>query len=222
MRLHTLIKNSLNLTKSEVMALYKSNKILVNGKHEKLSMDVKEEDFVIIDGKVISTFVKKYYLYNKDVGIVCTNNRNVKDNISSKLLLAQKVYTVGRLDKDSHGLLILTNDGILCNYIKSKKVDKEYLITLKEKITSSFIEKMTSNHILRGKIACVKTITILDDYHLFCVLNEGMYREIRRIVILSNNRVIDLQRVRIGNITLDDLGDNKIKEVTFDFIKNNL
>ena len=144
MRLMSYVKSYGGYTKSELNDLQLKNRILVNGMKKNLTYIIKENDIITIDGKIIDVIPNEYYLYNKPIGIVCTNDLNVKGNIITHLNLKNRVFSVGRLDKDSHGLLILTNDGNLSNQLinGNNHIEKEYLVTVKDKITLEFINNM--------------------------------------------------------------------------------
>ena len=204
MRLQSFVKNYGNYTRSEVIKLQNDKRILVNNKYKLLSYNLLDNDIVTIDNKVIKKIPYSYYLFNKPVGIICTNDINKANNIKSYLNIEERVYPVGRLDKDSHGLIILTNDNNFCNFILSNKIEKEYIVKVKYKITDEFINKMENGISIRNKITKKCKIIKIDDYTFNIILNEGMYRQIRRMVISCNNTVIDLERIRIGNIKVNN------------------
>ena len=119
--------------KEQVFKLIKENKVLVNEKIQPLSYIVLEDDIITVDGKQLKKVPYVYYLYHKPKGVVCTNNVNIKGNIVEKLNLPFRVFCVGRLDKDTSGLIILTNDGVFSNSIINSNNDK----FLKENLSSS-------------------------------------------------------------------------------------
>ena len=110
MRLYLYVKNALDITRSEITKLHEQKKILVNNTFVNLTYDVLDTDIVSVDGKVVKKVPFVYYLYNKPQGIVCTNNKEVTDSIRNNLDIPFRIYPIGRLDKESRGLLILTND----------------------------------------------------------------------------------------------------------------
>ena len=146
------------------------------------------------------------------MGVVCTNNKSVKASIRNYLPKID-ASCVGRLDKDSHGLIILTNDGAFAKWIlTSDEVSKTYLVKVRDAITPAFQERMREPFLFRGRITKDVTIKYLDDYTFEITLREGMYHQIRKMVIASNNRVTDLLRTRIGPYQLDGLLDGEIKQ----------
>lgn len=214
MRLQTYVKNNGNYTKSQTILLQKENRILVNGKKENLSFNLKDNDVVTIDNKVIEKNDFVYFIYNKPIGIVCTNDINVENNIIAKIGYDKRIYTVGRLDKDSHGLIILTNDNKLCHRVLTHDdIEKEYLVKVKDKIDDDFIINMSKSVILRGKPTKESKVIKVDDYSFKIILTEGKYHQIRKTVIINHNRVVDLERIRIGKIELRDLSNDEIKEI---------
>lgn len=129
-------------------------------------------------------------------------------NVENKLMVA------GRLDKDSHGLMILTNDPFFINKISGSDstIQKEYIVTLYNPITDEFINKMNKDIIIRNRLLKKVNIHVIDEYRFKIILSEGIYHQIRKMVIYSGNRVKDLKRIRIGEYKLDNLKDNEIKE----------
>ena len=213
MRLLNYVKIYSNVTKHELMILDKENRILVNDKLEKLTYKLNDNDIVKIDGKIITKFPFSYYLYNKPKGILSMISDKPESYIN-QINVKNKLMVAGRLDKDSHGLMILTNDPEFINKIMGtdSSIDKEYIVTLYNPITDEFIKKMNDEIIIRNRLLKKVNINIVDEYTFNIILNEGIYHQIRKMVIYSGNRVKDLKRIRIGKYKLDDLKDNKIKE----------
>ena len=205
LRLQTYIKNNANKTKSEVIDLYHQGRILVNGEIIPLPTYIKDSDVVTLDGIKIEMKRFVYYLYNKPVGIECTNDLNKENNIRKHLSIKERVYTVGRLDKDSRGLIILTNDNLFCNSIinHENNIEKEYVVTVENEISEEFITNIGNSIVLRGKATKECRAKKIDDYHFSIILKEGKYRQIRKMVIYNHNRVVDLKRIRIGNLSID-------------------
>ena len=209
MKLYLYVKNALDITKKEISKLKEEGRILVNDIPASLTTNVLDDDIVKVDGKVIKKTPFVYYLYNKPVGIVCTNNKEVVDSIKNNIDINVRVYPIGRLDKESHGLLILTNDATFTHNVLGKHYEKEYVVEVRDKISDEFIEEMPKSMVLRGKATLPCKVERLDDYHFSIILNEGKYHQIRRMVVARGNKVVDLKRIRIGNITLDTLEEGK-------------
>ena len=213
MRLLNYVKIYSNKTKHELMILDKENRILVNDKLEKLTYKLNEDDIVTIDGKIITKFPFSYYLYNKPKGILSMISDKPESYIN-QINVENKLMVAGRLDKDSHGLMILTNDPEFINNImgNDSSIDKEYIVTLYNPITDDFINKMNDDIIIRNRLLKKVNIHIIDEYRFKIILSEGIYHQIRKMVIYSGNRVKDLNRIRIGDYELKDLKENEIKE----------
>ncbi len=211
MRLFNYIKIYLGITKSELMKLYNDNKILVNNKIEKLTYKLNQNDIVTVENKIIEAFPFEYYLYNKPKGILSMIS-NKDESYINQINVDKKLMVAGRLDKESEGLMILSNDPSFIHKIMGDKsnIDKEYIVTLFNKIDDDFIKKMNSDIYIRNKLLKPIKLEIIDDYNFKIILNEGMYHQIRKMVILSGNRVKKLVRIRIGNYKLDNIKPNEL------------
>lgn len=215
MRLYSYIKNNLGLTKSEVFKYQEDLRITVNGKVTNLSHIIKENEIVYVDNIELKPMEYEYYLYNKPIGYICTNDLNNDKSLFNHLSFNKKLHTIGRLDKNSHGLIIITNDGSLTNYILSKEnsIEKEYIVKVYNPINSVFLDKLSSIQTIKNKPIIKPIIKVIDDYTVSITIFEGIYHEVRELIKLSGNKVIDLLRVRIGNIKLDDLEVDGLRKI---------
>ena len=213
MRLLNFVKIYYGITKEKLMILYKENRILVNDKLEKLTYKLNDNDIVKINGKIITKFPFSYYLYNKPKGILSMIS-DKKESYINQINVKNKLMVAGRLDKDSHGLMILTNDPDFINKISGmdSTIQKEYIVTLYNPITDEFIKKMNEDIIIRNRLLKKVNIHVIDEYRFKIILSEGIYHQIRKMVIYSGNRVKDLNRIRIGDYELKDLKENEINE----------
>lgn len=209
------LKERGNYTKSEVYKLIEENRVLVNGIKQPLSYVVLENDIITVDNIKLEKVEKVYYLYHKPIGVICTNNKNIKNNIIDKLNLENRVFCVGRLDKDTSGLLILTNDGMFSDSLMNplSHVEKEYIVEVKYQITDTFLENMKKPILLRGKLTTEAFVNKIDDYTFKIILKEGKYHQIRRLVIYNHNTVVSLKRIRIGKYYLSDLKENELRKI---------
>lgn len=221
MRLMSYVKSYCGCTKSELNKLQNQDLILVNGEKKNLTYIIKDGDVVTVANKVIEVIPNQYFIYNKPIGVVCTNDLNVNGNIITHLNLENRMFCVGRLDKDSHGLIILTNDGIISNSLINGKnhIEKEYLVTVKEKITNDFIVNMSKSVVLRGKKTKECFVKQINDFQFTIILTEGMYRQIRKMVKINGNFVVDLFRFRIGNLNIDNLKEDEIRQISINEIE---
>lgn len=216
MRLSSYIKVFANKTKSEVMNLYKSNRITVNDEIKSLAYIVKQYDIVKVDDTIINRFHFSYYLYYKPIGIL-SDIKDTSDSYINNISIKEKVMPCGRLDKNSEGLMILTNDGEFINRIcnPSSHEKKVYIVTLENIITKEFMENIIKPVVLDNKLTKDFEVKQIDNFNLEMVLSEGIYRQIRRMVKLSNNKVKNLKRIKIGNYELKDMKPGEIKKINF-------
>lgn len=215
MRLFNYIKNSLNITKSQFIEEYNKNHILVNDKIVNMSYIIKNGDVITYKGVEVLKEEFVYYLYNKPCGLVCTNDLDNKDSYLKTINLEKRIFCVGRLDKNSSGLIILTNDGKYTNELLNPltHVEKEYIVRVKEKIDQEFIEKVQKPVILKGKLTKKNKSYLIDDYTFGIILTEGKYHQIRKTVKLAGNYVVDLKRIRIGKYKIDCVSEGEVIKI---------
>ena len=213
MRLHSYLKAFRGFTKSEVMNYYKKGLITVNDVPQKLSYKIQKGDLIKIGNEIIIEKPFVYYLYYKPKGVLSTI-RNCDYSYINAISLKDKVSPAGRLDKNSEGLMLLSNDGnFLHDYSKPNSHKKIYIVTLGNKITDSFIMNISKSYELDGRITTPFKTEIIDDYNVNLELNEGLYHQIRRIVKLSGNNVINLKRISIGKYELGDMKPGEIRKI---------
>jgi 23S rRNA pseudouridine2604 synthase len=154
--------------------------------------------------------------FNKPEGIVCTTDHNEPDNIVDYLNYGMRIYPIGRLDKDSEGLILLTNDGDIVNKIlrAENKHEKEYVVTVNKEITLEFIKKMSSGVPILDTITNPCKVTMIDKNTFNIVLTQGLNRQIRRMCEFLGYRVVSLRRIRIMNIQLGRLKTGDFRNVT--------
>lgn len=145
MRINKLFSNLGICSRKETNKLIQEGRVKVNGKQSILGQWVEEDDEILLDGNKVSIKKKVYIALNKPVGIVCTSEKNVNDNIIKFLNYPQYIFPVGRLDKESQGLIIMTNDGELANEIleAENNHEKEYIVTVDKNFEDDFLEKMS-------------------------------------------------------------------------------
>lgn len=197
-----------------------AGQVLVNGKPAEMGMKVSSSDEVIFEGKAVSNANKKPVLiaYNKPVGIVCTAEKREKNNIVDHINYPERIYPIGRLDKDSNGLILLTNQGDLVNKIMRavNAHEKEYIVTVDKEITGDFIRRMSEGVYLDELEVTTRKCKVkkLDATTFNIVLTQGLNRQIRRMCQMLGYRVRTLKRVRIMNISLGDLKEDTYRDVT--------
>ena len=194
--------------------LIKSKKITVNGEIAKLGQLVSKDDIIEVNGEVIKRDDEKIILaYNKPKGVICTESKvekNVKiTDLIKKFNIDKRIFTVGRLDKDTEGLIILTNDGDLARDITNTKNDyeKEYEVKVDKNIDDNFIEKMEKGVYLTELNVRTKRCKIKKngDKSFYITITQGLNRQVRRMCKELGFRVTYLKRVRIINLKIEDL-----------------
>lgn len=183
-------------------------RVTINGVVAEMGSKVSPTDEVRLNGKLIAgKDIKPVYLaFNKPRGIVCTTDTHrEKDNIIDYINYPERIFPIGRLDKDSQGLILLTNDGDIVNQIlrAGNNHEKEYLVTVKQPITKSFIHKMSNGVPILGIVTKKCFVEQIDRFRFRIILTQGLNRQIRRMCEFLDYRVIQLERYRIMNIDLD-------------------
>ena len=199
--------------------LIEEGKVTINGKLTEIGSKVEDDDIVEVEGQRIkkSAKQKKIYLaFNKPVGIVCTTNRRIEShNIIDFIKYPKRIFPIGRLDKDSEGLIFLTNDGDIVNKILRARNnhEKEYIVIVNRPINREFIKRMSNGvEILDTKTKnCL--VKQLSQKKFKIILTQGLNRQIRRMCEFLGYKVQSLKRVRIMNIKLD-LPTGKYREFT--------
>ena len=203
-------------SRREADKLIDSKKISVNGKVITMGTKVFPSDKIKINGIEIEKKNEKkiYIAFNKPKGIVCTTNTKVeKNNIIDYINYPKRIFPIGRLDKLSEGLILLTNDGDIINKILRSRNnhDKEYIVTLNKPISQDFINKMSDGIPILGRTTKKCFVKKIENKKFKIILTEGLNRQIRRMCEYLNYRVVKLKRVRIMNINLDlDIGKYRL------------
>jgi len=202
-----------------------AGEVTVNGEPAVMGMKVTVSDEVRFKGQIVSNAGKKNILlaYNKPAGIVCTAEKREKNNIIEHINYPERIYPIGRLDKDSTGLILLTNQGDLVNKIMKavNAHEKEYIVTVDKDITADFIKDMSSGVYLEELDVttrkCRVTKTGAREFRI--ILTQGLNRQIRRMCQTFGYRVRTLKRVRIMNIELGNLKEDTYRDVNSKEIK---
>jgi len=199
--------------------LIEEGKVFVNGKVAVSGIKVTKKDNVIVDGKEIKGADSKVYLlFNKPVGIVCTSDKKDKNNIIDYIHYQTRIMYAGRLDKDSEGLMLMTNDGDLIDALMRAKNahEKEYVVSVKNPIDKNFIYELRGGIYLEELNVTTRKCkaTMIDNKTFRITLTEGHNRQIRRMCEALGNEVVSLKRVRIVNLTLGELAIGKYRNLT--------
>ncbi|MFJ5717117.1 23S rRNA pseudouridine(2604) synthase RluF [Neobacillus sp. NPDC093127] len=208
MRINKFISESGKASRRGADKLISEGRVTINGKAAEIGSQVEPGDDVRIDGNAISVSMNYVYIaLNKPAGITSTTERHVKGNIVDFVNHPLRIFHIGRLDKDSDGLILLTNDGDIVNEIlrAENKHEKEYIVTVDRPITAEFLKRMAEGvEILNTKTLPCK-VNQLSKYVLEITLTQGLNRQIRRMCSALGFGVVRLQRTRIMNIHLGNL-----------------
>ncbi len=217
MRINKFISETGYCSRREADKLVESGRVTINGATAELGSQAEAGDDVRIDGRQIGEQTKHVYIaLNKPVGITSTTERHVKGNIVDYVGHNERIFPIGRLDKDSEGLILLTNDGDIVNPVlrSEGKHEKEYIVTVDRPVTPKFLEGMASGVHILGSMTLPCKVTRIRERSFRIVLTEGRNRQIRRMCSAFGYSVRRLQRVRIMNIQLGTLPTGQWRDLT--------
>lgn len=197
-----------------------AGRVTINGAPAELGSKVQPGDQVHVDGKLIEQPQQEYVYIalNKPVGITSTTERHIEGNIVDFVNHAERIFHVGRLDKDSEGLILLTNDGDIVNEIlrAENEHEKEYIVRVDMPITDSFLKKMREGVEILDTVTFPAKAEKLTKYIFKLTIKQGLNRQIRRMCTALGYEVRSLQRIRIMNIQLGDLPIGEWRDLTDD------
>lgn len=214
MRLNQYISSSGFCSRRQAERYITAEKVRVNGEIAPHVYFVEEHDQVEVDGhKIEHNTQAVYIMLNKPRGIICTASPHITHNIIDFVSYPERLFSVGRLDKETEGLILLTNDGSIVNELMKEENnhEKDYIVTVDKKITETFIVDLSNGVAIYNprKKDYIKTnpckVFQLDDYTFRMTLSQGLNRQIRRMCRSFQYTVMDLQRVRIKHIQLGSL-----------------
>jgi len=220
MRLNNYISATGLCSRREADTLIEEKRVKVNGVLAVLGMRVNEEDEVLVDDLPIKPKNKFVTLaYYKPAGITCTSEPDVKDNIIDAVNYPERVFPIGRLDKESEGLILLTNDGSIVNQIlrSENEHEKEYLVYVHKPIDREFKYLMEEGVEIFNPVKNELTVTqpckvrIIGEKNFKIILKQGLNRQIRRMCSALGYKVVYLKRIRIMNLTLDNLNKGQYR-----------
>ena len=223
-RLNKFISETGFCSRREADKLIESGRVTVDGIKAVMGTKVKEGANVKVDGKPIKKVEELVYIaLNKPVGITCTTEKKVRGNIVDFVNHEKRIFPIGRLDKDSQGLILLTNDGDIVNKIlrAGNNHEKEYIVTVDKPIDNKFINDMSSGVRILGTITKKCVVKKINERTFKIILTQGMNRQIRRMCEALGYNVTKLNRIRIMNIKLGNLKmgswrnltDNELKQL---------
>lgn len=213
-RLRTLIARHFNITNDEADRIIGAGRVRVNGKSAPPAAKLELWEEVSVDGTIIRAGKPFVYIkFHKPRGIECTLNEAIADHLYTVFHHEERLYPVGRLDKDSEGLLIMTNDGdVFRNVaISEKEKEKEYIVTIDQPVSEEFLRIMAEGIVIMGQLTRpAKTFAVENDPNSFrIILTQGLNRQIRRMCYKLGCKVTRLIRTRIVNVELGTLEAGK-------------
>jgi 23S rRNA pseudouridine2604 synthase len=217
MRLNKFLAETGACSRREADQWIEAGRVTVNGAPAVLGTQVNQGDDVRLDGRTLRPKPKRVYLaLNKPIGIECTTDRDVPGNIVDFVGYPERVFPIGRLDKDSEGLILLTNDGDIVNKIlrAENEHEKEYIVAVDRPLTPAFLAGMAAGVPILDTVTNPCRVAQVGKNTFRIVLTQGLNRQIRRMCEHFDYRVRRLQRVRIMHVHLGTLPVGKWRELT--------
>ncbi|HMW07179.1 MAG TPA: 23S rRNA pseudouridine(2604) synthase RluF [Leptospiraceae bacterium] len=223
-RLNKYISESGLCSRREADEYIQLGTVFINGRKASVGDRVFTGDKVVVNGYTIEAKQRKTTIilaYNKPVGVVSTTDPEEKENLLKHVIHSERIFPIGRLDKDSQGLLLLTNNGDIVNKIlrAENNHDKEYLVTVDKPITDSFISGMTKGVPILGQVTKKCIVKKENTFAFKITLVQGLNRQIRRMCEYFGYNVTKLERIRIMNIHLKGIQGGDYREITEDEFK---
>jgi 23S rRNA pseudouridine2604 synthase len=216
-RLNKYISETGVCSRREADKWIEAGRVTCNGQLATLGTRVADGDRICVDGEPIG--LKKQQIYialNKPVGFTCTTEAHIEDNIVDLVRYPDRVFPIGRLDKDSEGLILLTNDGDIVNEIlrSENNHEKEYVVTVDRPITDLSLKMMADGVKIMGQLTKPCQVFRIDQRSFRMILTQGLNRQIRRMCSALGYKAQRLRRVRIMNIHLGNLGVGQWRHLT--------
>ena len=216
-RLNKFLSEAGVCSRREADRLIESGKVTVDGKPAETGMKITDSQVVRVGKKEICLQNEMVLLaVNKPVGIVCTEEKREKNNIIKFLKYPTRITYIGRLDKDSEGLLLMTNNGDIINKMmrSGNQHEKEYKVTVNKPITPEFVERMANGVPILDTVTRKCKVEVIGKYKFRIILTQGLNRQIRRMCEYLGYKVTELKRVRVMNIELGNLKPGEYRKVT--------
>jgi 23S rRNA pseudouridine2604 synthase len=225
MRLNKYLGESGACSRREADALIREGRVTLNGVTAELGMQVAEGDEVRLDGEIVGAARKLerpvYIALNKPVGITCTTDRRVEGNIVDFVDHPERIFMIGRLDKSSEGLILLTNDGDIVNEVlrAAHGHEKEYLVTVDREVTDDFVRRMAGGVDIGDATTRPCKVKKTGPREIDIILTQGLNRQIRRMCEALGHHVVRLQRIRVMHIHLGKLKRGRWRNLTPDEVQ---
>jgi len=226
-RLNKFLSDAGFCSRRQADRLIEEGHVKVNNETALMGQKVTLLDKVTVDGKEVSREEEQIVIaFNKPIGVECTTDKNNPDNIVDYINYKKRIYPIGRLDKNSQGLILLTNDGALVNNIlkASNYHEKEYVVTVDKPITEEFIKQMSKGVKILDQVTRPCVVKKVNKHTFNIILTQGLNRQIRRMCETLGFKVQKLKRVRIMGVHLDNLSIGNYRNLTnseLDSLKKN-
>lgn len=226
-RLNKFLSDAGFCSRRQADRLIEEGHVKVNNETALMGQKVTLLDKVTVDGKEVSREEEQIVIvFNKPIGVECTTDKNNPDNIVDYINYKKRIYPIGRLDKNSQGLILLTNDGALVNNIlkASNYHEKEYVVTVDKPITEEFIKQMSKGVKILDQVTRPCVVKKVNKHTFNIILTQGLNRQIRRMCETLGFKVQKLKRVRIMGVHLDNLPIGNYRNLTnseLDSLKKN-
>ncbi|WP_026675575.1 23S rRNA pseudouridine(2604) synthase RluF [Alkalihalobacterium bogoriense] len=217
MRINKYISEAGKASRRGADKLITEGRVTINGKRAQIGDQVQPGDDVLVNGSPVRVARNNVYLaLNKPVGITSTTEKKVKGNIIDLVNHPLRIFNIGRLDKDSEGLILLTNDGDIVNEIlrSENKHEKEYIVSVDKPITAEFVKNMSEGVKILGTKTLPCEVRPLSKFDFQIILTQGLNRQIRRMCEALGYEVYRLQRTRIMNIHLGNLPPGQWRDLS--------
>ena len=226
-RLNKYISESGFCSRREADKLIENGLVTIDGVKASMGTKVSKGQKVKVNVKLISKDEDLVYIVlNKPVGITCTTEHKVKGNIVDFVNHRKRIFPIGRLDKDSQGLILMTNDGDIVNKIlrAGNNHEKEYIVTVNKPINEEFVKRMSNGIRILGQVTKKCYVKKEGNNTFRIILTQGLNRQIRRMCEALGYEVVKLKRIRIMNINLGELRIGEWRDLTYKELKglNNL
>jgi len=209
MRLNKYLSDVGYCSRRKADSLIENGKVKVNGAFAELGVRVGDDDIVEVNGVVVGRPDKKniYIALNKPIGVECTASPEVRNNVVDYIGLKERIYPVGRLDKNSEGLILLTNDGEFADFVMraANHHEKEYIVKVNKPYDEHFARKMGKGVDLEGRMTRPCKVERINAQTFRIILTQGMNRQIRRMCQALGYEVIKLKRIRVMSFEMNDL-----------------
>ena len=214
MNINKLLVKRLQISTQQSIIYIEKKMVKIDGIIATQKQIVTKNNVVVCNDTLVQDVKQLFYFaYHKPRGIESTQSKSIPNNLSDAVDLNVDFFPLGRLDKESEGLMILTNDGSIYREVTSSKVDKEYIVEVNDMLTDEVILKLSNGIEIMGVKTKPAIVELIDTFNFRIILRQGLNRQIRRMCYKLGYNVLSLKRIRIGNVFLNDLETNGIREI---------